>query len=266
MIARTVRCARCSVLGCITVMLASLVITMGASGAAAQSVSGGDSSGRGAAAVRDTTSARATDSSSTSARSPGDPPFFGVWAAASRHASFKTRLGTRYHDFYLVGLRAGWTVARGTNVSLDYVLNAIPVARMVGNPEYQYIATNAPCPVGEFCQTRQDFRLAPSYHSVYGFGLAPLGVQMRLFTHSPVQLLVHVNGGALWFTQPVPDPKATRFNFTAEGGGAVEWWFTRHHALSVGYEFHHTSNAATGDVNPGLNSMMLTLGLTQRQR
>lgn len=250
---------------CAALLLLSLSVTLTAPHAAAQAGARADTSELDA--PHDTTREAPRAAAEAAALPSLDAlPFVGFWAAASRHASFATRLGTRYHDLYLMGMRVGWTIARGRNVSLDYIVNAIPLAVMNGNPEYQYIGVTQPCPSGGFCQLRQTVQVVSTYHAVYGFGLAPLGIQLRLFARSPVQMLVHINGGALWFARPVPDPKATHFNFTAEGGGAVQWWVTSHQAISVGYEFHHSSNAATGDVNPGLNSTMLTIGVTRRRK
>lgn len=252
---------------CAALVLVSLGVALVAPRAVAQLAVPADSSATAdGGASRDTVRGVPHDEAGRSSHPFGERPFVGAWAAASRHASFRTRLGTRYHDLYLMGMRVGWTISRHRNITLDYLVNVIPLAIMEGNPEYRYVDVTPPCPPGGVCQVRQEFQLVPTYHSVYGFGLAPLGVQLRLFARSPVQLLVHVNGGALWFARPVPDPKATHFNFTAEGGGAVQWWITSRQALSVGYEFHHTSNAATGDVNPGLNSEMLTIGLTRGRK
>lgn len=187
--------------------------------------------------------------------------FMGVWVGAAHHSSFSTRRGTKHHDLYLLGLRGGWTVATWNHASLAYTIDVVPAAIMTGNPTYTPDIT--PCPPGVACT--YELRTVPSYHTVYGFGLAPAGVQLQLLPHAPVQLVLNVAGGVLWFAHPVPDPRATRFNFTAEFGGAVRWSYSAHHVLLVGYKLHHTSNAGTGTVNPGLNSAMLYVGFMRRR-
>jgi hypothetical protein len=191
----------------------------------------------------------------------GSMSLMGIWIAAAHHSSFSTRRGIKHHDLYLLGLRGGWTVATWSHASLDYTIDIVPAAIMTGNPNYTPVIT--PCPPGAVCAAER--QMVPSYHTVYGFGLAPAGIQLQLFPNAPVQLLLDVSGGVLWFAHPVPDPEATRFNFTAEFGGAVRWSYSAHHALLVGYKLHHTSNAGTGTVNPGLNSGMLYVGFMRRR-
>ncbi|HEX5437881.1 MAG TPA: acyloxyacyl hydrolase [Gemmatimonadaceae bacterium] len=236
-------------------LLAGLVMLAGRAGA--QYVPGTDSSARRSAPAHGAMHARAPTPEEAGR------PFFEFWAGGTHHSAFSTRLGTRYRDLFLAGMRVGWAITTGPHVSLDYVVDAIPVAVMSGNPEYRFVNDYRPCRPGEACSVRLVVHTIGSYHTVYGFGLAPLGVRLQLFRQSPVRLLLHVNGGVLWFQHPVPDPKATQFNFTAEAGGAVQWWVTRHDAVVAGYELHHTSNAATGEVNPGMNSGVFSLGLTR---
>ncbi|MFL5509718.1 MAG: acyloxyacyl hydrolase, partial [Gemmatimonadaceae bacterium] len=69
------------------------------------------------------------------------------------------------------------------------------------------------------------------------------------------------SGGGLWFSRRIPDPVATRFNFTASAGPALELRLTPSQSLRAGYLWHHTSNGGTGKVNPGLNSGILALGV-----
>jgi hypothetical protein len=163
-----------------------------------------------------------------------------------------------YRDFYAVDLRAGWTIASSEDAALEYTPSLTPLAISTGNPEYlrdtKACVPNSPCPYKA--------GTVPVYRTAYAFGLAPLGFQLRFFPRAAVRPFVQVSGGALWFTRPIPDPMATRFNFTAEAGGGLEIALPRRHALAIGYGFHHTSNGGTGQVNPGVNSGVLTVGIT----
>jgi hypothetical protein len=78
------------------------------------------------------------------------------------------------------------------------------------------------------------------------------------------RLGVEASGGGLWFSRRIPDPEATRFNFTASAGPVLELRIAPARALRVGYLWHHTSNGGTGRVNYGLNSGILSLGVTSR--
>jgi hypothetical protein len=123
------------------------------------------------------------------------------------------------------------------------------------------------CVQGKSCEdfTALDIGSVPRYSNTYGFGLTPVGFQLRLFHTSPVQILTYANGGALWFTERIPDPEATRFNFTAELGAAIQVNLPERLGLVVGYSWHHTSNAGTGRVNPGLNSRAISVGIVARR-
>jgi hypothetical protein len=186
------------------------------------------------------------------------PAFIGLRVATAWHSPFPTRTGTpAYRDFYTVDLRAGWTIAASEDATLEYTPSITPLAITTGNPEY--VPDTRPCKDG-YCTMEQ--RMVPVYRTVYAAGLAPLGFQLRFFPHAPVRPFAHLSGGALWFTRPIPDPMATRFNFTAETGGGLEIALPRRHALTIGYAFHHTSNGGTGQVNPGMNSGVLIVGVT----
>jgi hypothetical protein len=189
------------------------------------------------------------------------PPFLGVLLSAAPRYPFSTRVGTHYRDVYLLALRRGWSIANWGSGSLDYTVDLIPAAIIAGNPGPPTAAP--PCPSGTICT--MDSRTVPTFHTVYAFGVSPLGLQWQLLRHAPVQLLLGVDAGMLWFTRRVPDPRATRFTFMSEVGGALQWKYSPHGAVLLGYKFHHISNAGTGGrANPGLNLGMIYVGFTRR--
>jgi len=148
-------------------------------------------------------------------------------------------------------------------MSVEYAPSLVPLAISTRNPiEYEPRATRT-CAEGTECSSYEGLSITtvPLYETTYGFGLTPVAFQLRFFRTSPVQLLTYVNGGALWFTHRIPDPEATRFNFTAELGAALQVNLPDRLGLVVGYSWHHTSNAGIGRVNPGLNSRALSVGI-----
>jgi malonyl-CoA/methylmalonyl-CoA synthetase len=80
----------------------------------------------------------------------------------------------------------------------------------------------------------------------------------------PADVDLRARGGTLPDT--VPDPEATRFNFTADIGGAVKFVFAARRALMVGYKYHHLSNGGLGGVNPGANAHVFYLGFIHQRR
>ncbi len=197
-----------------------------------------------------------------------DPSFLELRLLTSRHSTVPTRMPvTAYRDMYIVDLRAGWTLTSNGFLSVEYAPSVVPLAVSTRNPrEYVPTATSG-CVSGKDCAsfTTLDIRTIPYYSNAYGFGVTPVGFQLRIFRSSPVQLLTYANGGALWFTQRIPDPDATRFNFTAELGAAVQVNIPNSLGLVLGYSWHHTSNGGTGHVNPGINSRALSIGIVARR-
>ena len=187
------------------------------------------------------------------------PSTYGAWVAGARHSAFRTRTGVPgYRDFYLANARFAWTLGgddRSRPVSVSYFIDVIPAALSTDMPEYQW---NARCQPNTFCPDATPIR-----HSVYAFGLAPIGWSFGVGA-GPARLTIEAAGGGLWFTRRVPDPAAARFNFTASGGPTLELRMTSAESLRIGYLWHHTSNGGTGRVNPGLNSGILAAGLLWR--
>lgn len=191
------------------------------------------------------------------------PAFLEIRLLTSRHSTVPTRMpSTEYRDLYIVDLRAGWTLASNGFLSVEYAPSLVPLVISTRNPTEYQPRTATPCPEGMVCEDADGrSTVIPLFATTYGFGLTPVGIQMRLFRGSPVQLLTYANGGVLWFTHRIPDPAATRFNFTAELGTALQVNLPDRLGLVIGYSWHHTSNGGIGRVNPGLNSRALSLGI-----
>ena len=187
------------------------------------------------------------------------PSIYGAWIAGARHSPFHTRTGVRgYRNFYLTSVRFAWSLGGGDtrhSVSGSYFVDVIPAAVSTDMPEYLW---NSRCRPETMCPGA-----TPIPHSVYAFGLTPIGWAVA-FGSGPARLTMEASGGGLWFTRRIPDPVATRFNFTASAGPTLELRVTQSQTLRVGYLWHHTSNGGTGKVNPGLNSGILAAGLLWR--
>lgn len=185
-------------------------------------------------------------------------PAFSVWVGTAQHSAFKTRIGSpMYRDLYIVGVRAAWPIATGAGDAFQYFVDVIPVVMTTDMPDYSKLDG---CLPGWFCPQAR-----PIPHTVYGTGLSPLGFSLRILKVGRVRLSTEASGGFLWFTRPVPDPDATRFNFTAAGGATLEVRLAPNRSARVMYLYHHTSNGGRGLVNPGLNSQVIALGVDWRR-
>jgi hypothetical protein len=48
---------------------------------------------------------------------------------------------------------------------------------------------------------------------------------------------------------------ATKFNFTVESGGGIEWFLRDRRSVAFDVRYHHTSNGGRGDNNPGVDNI-----------
>ena len=210
------------------------------------------------ASAQTTTHTPSVDSDSGGGLAVHAPSVYGAWIAGARHSAFHTRTGaTGYRNFYLTSVRFAWSFGddRSRPVSGSYFIDVIPAAVSTDMPEYLW---NSRCRPETLCPGA-----TPIPHSVYAFGLTPIGWAVSIGS-GPARLTVEASGGGLWFTRRIPDPVATRFNFTASAGPTLELRVTQSQMLRIGYLWHHTSNGGTGKVNPGLNSGILAAGLLWR--
>jgi hypothetical protein len=186
---------------------------------------------------------------------------YGAWVAAAHHSQFATRTGVPGHrDFYLVAVRLAWPLGGGQNdsstIRSTFFTDLVPIAVSTDMPEYiwtQRCRPDSACPGAQ-----------PIPHTAYGIGLSPLGWSLSVGS-SRVRLTLEASGGGLWFSRRIPDPAATRFNFTASAGPALDLHLGAGEMLHIGYLWHHTSNGGTGLVNPGLNSGILCVGVLWRR-
>jgi hypothetical protein len=155
-----------------------------------------------------------------------------------------TLIGTAEdRKYFTVGLRYGRVFAASKRVAYEYTVDAVPVA-VVFQPNF----------------ARAFNRVDDG--SVYGAGLSPIGFKANFNRRGRVKPFVGGSGGAFYFQRPVPVdvPGATRFNFTFEFTGGVQFFTPERRAVTLGYKFHHISNANRSDVNPGLDANVIYVG------
>jgi len=184
------------------------------------------------------------------------PTVFGAWVAGAHNSEFRTRTGIPgRRDFYLGAVRLGWSV-RGYDPSrvanLQYFIDVVPFAVTTGMPEYVW---DRRCRPGFQCPGAR-----PITHTVHAIGITPIGWSLSLGGHR-ARLNLEASGGGLWFSRRIPDPEATRFNFTASAGPGIDLAMGPSSRLRIGYFWHHTSNGGTGRINPGLDTGILSIGV-----
>jgi hypothetical protein len=93
----------------------------------------------------------------------------------------------------------------------------------------------------------------------YGGGVSPLGQKINLRPFARWQPYVAANAGFVTFRGVVPSSGATKFNFSFEFGGGVEWNSRPGRTWGLDFRYHHISNAGRGMENPGVDNAAVKL-------
>jgi len=185
------------------------------------------------------------------------PWWVGAWGAIANHSGFATRHGPRHRDVQMLGIRFGRQLAASRHFALDYHADVIPVIRSTNIPTaYRDVTV---CDDTGRCNADEVMETA----TVRGYGVTPLGIQLRAFQSGPVQLVLGASAGVALYNRPVPDPGEKRLNFMGDVTAGVQVRLGRSAALLAGVRHNHTSNANTGPVNPGMDTRVLYAGFTR---
>ena len=101
-------------------------------------------------------------------------------------------------------------------------------------------------------------------HSVYGFGVTPLGFTADFGRRHRVYPFLQTNEGIIASSEPIPInvTGATGLNFLIDVGGGVRIKTGQRHLISLGYKFLHISNGFTSAVNPGVDNNLFYAGFS----
>lgn len=189
--------------------------------------------------------------------SKAGPWWIGVWGAMANHSGFDTRHGERHRDVQMLGIRFGGQLTASSLLALDYYVDLIPLIRSTNIPTaYRTVVL---CDVFDRCRTDEIMETA----TVRGYGVTPMGLQLRVLAGEWVQLVLGASAGAALYDRPVPDPGETRLNFMGDVTAGLQVRLGRSGALLAGVRHNHTSNANTGPANPGMDTRVLYAGFTR---
>lgn len=163
---------------------------------------------------------------------------------------------------YMVAIGARWRIAgseRG-RASLEYVGELLPAIVSRGTADDDL--TFKPCGLG-LCGTLRS--PDPWHMQAAGAGFLPVGFAGRVRVAPGIQVELRAAGGMAVLSRPVPLAQAGRFNFIAEVSPTAEVRMTHRVAATVGLVLNHISNGGTAELNPGMNSRMLELGVAYRR-
>jgi hypothetical protein len=95
--------------------------------------------------------------------------------------------------------------------------------------------------------------------TAYGIGVNPLNLKWNFVSCRPLSPYLELSGGTLFTTQKVP-PATSTVNFTSAAALGT-YILGRKWAWSLEARYLHISNAGLGDLNPGINTFEVRLGL-----
>ncbi|MGC2237557.1 MAG: acyloxyacyl hydrolase [Pyrinomonadaceae bacterium] len=175
---------------------------------------------------------------------------FTVWGGFSPDSSTLIKGTGRVEDarFGVVAFRYARRFNNSDKVNLKYTADVIPIA-FLNYPDFVILPTN-PLTIGTERPTR------------YGFGASPLGIQANFRPRKKVQPFIEATGGLLYLNKRTPNYVGTRFQFTADVGGGVEFKLKEKRAFIIGYKYFHISNGNRGIQNPGFDNNLIYVGYT----
>lgn len=178
---------------------------------------------------------------------------FTVWGGFSPDSSTLIKGTGRVEDarFGVVAFRYARRFNNSDKVNLKYTADVVPVAFLnYRDIEIQGSPTSLPFVVSSVRPTR------------YGFGASPLGIQANFRPRKKVQPFIEATGGFLYLNKRTPNFVGTRFQFTADVGGGIEFKLKEKRAFTVGYKYFHISNGNRGIQNPGFDNNLIYVGYT----
>ena len=156
---------------------------------------------------------------------------FQVWTASGHSVPG----GTSNTSVWNAGVRYGWILTRPHGPGFlkgrfEYALDATPV-----------------------------FVVFQRYNTAYGAGFSPLGVKWDFAARGRIEPYVELNGGLLFANHQVPAGTSC-VNFTDAAAFGMHLLGPRW-AWSLEARYMHISNAGLGNLNPGINTVQVRLGV-----
>lgn len=159
---------------------------------------------------------------------------------------------------YLTGVRGEWVFAADGILAWSYLAEWVPLA-VVERTSASETLNCYRTPQSTVCEVDRSVRVA------VGTGAAPAGLKMYLNHGGSRRFFASASGGMIAFSSDVPVRASRRINFMFDYGGGVDFMRRDGRAVTIGYRFHHISNAGSGRVNPGLDANVLYLALRRKR-
>jgi hypothetical protein len=190
------------------------------------------------------------------ARLDGTSTRVAAWLSATDRAPVNNSRGQHVRTLALLGLERRIPLATGQWGALMAAPALLPALWTNQNirPDGE-----RPCGVIEACPVR-------ARYATFGVGLLPLVLRAESapFSRGRMRLVAAAAGGGAWFTDRLPTPFGARFNFLAQLRAGAEWRLGRGLWLATEVQHLHLSNGGRGEMNPGIDAELLSMGLAWR--
>ncbi len=157
---------------------------------------------------------------------------------------------TTDRPFFELNFQYARVLVARDNWALKYMVEMVPVAIISQPRQVNVVQGNAVVQVDA----------AGTKRTIYGGGASPIGLQVNFRRHRMFQPYINGTAGVLYFAEQVPVSGSSQFNFGVGWGAGVQIWHRENRSVSIGYKFHHISNANAADRNPGADSNLLYAG------
>ena len=97
--------------------------------------------------------------------------------------------------------------------------------------------------------------------TVYGAGITPFLLRYHFTRRQRLVPFLEAGAGILATTEQVPEG-TSRFNFTPQAGGGLQYVPSEGPGWTLGVRYHHTSNAGIAQRNPGINAIVFHAGIS----
>lgn len=159
---------------------------------------------------------------------------------------------------YFTGVRGEWVLEATARIALAYTAEWVPLAvveRTITQETLHCYQTAS----GGICEVDRSARVA------VGTGASPVGFKLYLNHAGSTRFFAGGSGGMIAFTSDVPVHPSRRLNFMFDYGGGVDVVLRNGRSATIGYRFHHISNAGSGQSNPGLDANILYVGFRRKR-
>ena len=159
---------------------------------------------------------------------------------------------------YFTGVRGEWVLEANRRLAWAYTAEWVPLAVVERTIDHETVHCYD-TPSGSICEVDRSARVA------VGTGASPVGFKLYVNPAGSMRFFANGSGGMIAFSSDVPVYSSRRLNFMFDYGGGVDFVLRDGRAATIGYRFHHISNAGSGRVNPGLDANILYLGLRTKR-